>query len=221
MIDGTDPSLTAAAAAPSPRRWIIKKASKPSGGSPTTPTSPAVVVDTETDDSFDQKVELWARKRFSKRLAYHLCQDVHKDMQRRKQAQQGQQGQQLHQEQQQQQQEVLSSVNTTPDQQPDKQNTLFDLRAFDFQSPKQLAGRDYDMWIDHAHRDMHQPHQWLRLASLFHIHPKSQHQRSILDGPLRIASQIDRNVSRKVNDTPLEHYLALRQTQNRAYAIQA
>ncbi|ORX46770.1 hypothetical protein DM01DRAFT_1339427 [Hesseltinella vesiculosa] len=180
------------------RRWTIKKVSSVQSNHVT----PTETVISESDRAFDERLEAWSRKRFSKRLAHHLCHDVQKDMDRR-------QGK-----------PTLPPREPTPSHELEKL-PLFDIPPFMFAHPNQLQGKDYDMWKDHAQRDMHQPHQWLRLASLFHIHPKTQHQRSLLQGALRVSSQLDRGVSQKVNDAPLENYLTLRQTQNRSYAIRA
>jgi hypothetical protein len=178
----------------------------------------------ETDNAFDQRLDLWAQTATFQNIASHICHDVQKDMVRRQQQQQDQQ-------QQSDSSQISSSVtspitnintngNTTNSQPERRRGTMGDMAPFVFDNPSVLTDKEYTTWAQNG-REVHHPHQWLKLASLFHIHPKTAHQRSLLSPATLQAAKIDRQVSSEVNRKQLEGYLELRRAQNRNYAENA
>lgn len=218
----------------SPSGWKIKirsHSNNSKGGLPSLPSTPLI----ETDNAFDQRLDLWAQTATFQNIASHICHDVQKDMIRRQQQQQQEQQQPSSSQNQHQQlndsSHISSSANSpttiavtngnTPNSQPERRRgTMGDMAPFMFDNPSILTDKEYTTWAQNG-REVHHPHQWLKLASLFHIHPKTAHQRSLLSPATLQAAKIDRQVSSEVNRKQLEGYLELRRAQNRNYAENA
>ncbi|KAI8085197.1 uncharacterized protein BX664DRAFT_338789 [Halteromyces radiatus] len=201
MISPMEKSLESPSTTTSPSGWKIKIRPQSDTTSSHIPATPPM----ESDGAFNQKLDLWAQTTTFQNMATHICHDVQKDMNRRRQNR--------------------PSPNNTPikpinDNSTTRQYSLSDLDSFIFEKSSILGEKEYQAWVQSS-KDTHHPHQWLKLASLFHIHPKTAHQRSLLFPATLEAARMDRQVSTEVNRKQLENYLDIRRSQNRTYAENA
>ncbi|KAI8328997.1 hypothetical protein BC941DRAFT_476629 [Chlamydoabsidia padenii] len=199
----------------SPSGWKIKIRSHSNNSNSSLsslPTTPVI----ESDNAFDRRLDLWAQTTTFQNIASHICHDVEKDMLRRQQfTSSTQQGDHSHTS------SSTNSPNTNGFTQPEQQkSTMGDMKSFMFQHPSILTDKEYASWALNG-KEVHHPHQWLKLASLFHIHPKTAHQRSLLYPATLQAAKNDRQISSESNRKQLENYLDLRRAQNRNYAENA
>jgi hypothetical protein len=85
-----------------------------------------------------------------------------------------------------------------------------------------LSPTEQNAWLSNIHDDamLMNPHQWLKLASLFNVNSKASRQPSLLDIASLDVILEDRAID-KSQVRPLENFLELRDIQNRNYARDA
>ncbi|KAI9486406.1 MAG: hypothetical protein EXX96DRAFT_41925 [Benjaminiella poitrasii] len=91
-----------------------------------------------------------------------------------------------------------------------------------FEKLNVLSSTEHTAWLANIHDDalLMNPHQWLRLASLFNVNSKVSRQQSLLRIDDLDEVLNDRSIDE--NDVgPLENYMELRDIQNRNYARDA
>lgn len=91
-----------------------------------------------------------------------------------------------------------------------------------FEKLNVLTPNELNGWLSNIHDDamLMNPHQWLKLASLFNVNSKASRQPSLLDIASLDAVLEDRSID-KSQVRPLENFLELRDIQNRNYARDA
>ncbi|KAI9307851.1 hypothetical protein BJ944DRAFT_237517 [Cunninghamella echinulata] len=185
----------------------------------------------ESDSAFNQRIDQWSKTPNFISMFNHLQKDVQKDMDRRRQQQQHRVDHldkntrmDLKKENSNNNNTTSTSTSTTNNIQHNGQkinNNNNNINPFVFEKPSILSKNEYEAWFYSKNDSIHHPHQWLKLASLFHIHPKTAYQRSLLQSNCLSAAQKDRQVTKEINEKQLENYLDLRQAQNRKYAQDA
>lgn len=88
--------------------------------------------------------------------------------------------------------------------------------------PSTLKPSEQNAWLANIHDDamLMNPHQWLKLASLFNVNSKTSRQQSLINISTLDSVLQDRNID-KDSIRPLENYMELRDIQNRNYARDA
>lgn len=195
---------------------------------------PAIPI-VESDNAFNQRIDQWAKTPNFINIFTRLQQEVQTDIDRR-------QKQRINQHDKttiattttdshynkKKEDNTNNNSDTTSTSSNDKQhnndsnnNNNNNIQPFIFEKPSTLSKNDYEAWFYSKNDSLHHPHQWLKLASLFHIHSKTANQSSLLSSACLNASQIDRQLTKENNEKQLESYLELRQAQNRKYAQDA
>lgn len=90
------------------------------------------------------------------------------------------------------------------------------------EKPSTLKVSEQNAWLANIHDDamLMNPHQWLKLASLFNVNSKTSRQQSLINISTLDSVLQDRNMD-KESIRPLENYMELRDIQNRNYARDA
>lgn len=91
-----------------------------------------------------------------------------------------------------------------------------------FEKLNNLTVTEQNSWLANIHDDamLMNPHQWLKLASLFNVNARAARQQTLANFDNLDAVLKDRSIS-KSEGRPLENYLELRDIQNRNYARDA
>ncbi|KAF1804132.1 hypothetical protein V8B55DRAFT_1102279 [Mucor lusitanicus] len=108
---------------------------------------------------------------------------------------------------------VIDSISTLPSR--DCEKPLFE-------KLNNLSVSEQNSWLANIHDDamLMNPHQWLKLASLFNVNAKSAKQQTLVNFDNLDAVLKDRSIN-KNEGGPLENFLELRDIQNRNYARDA
>lgn len=211
------------------RHYFYRKASLPSNTNANninnnnntnngyTPTTPPITLlnDTESTNAFESKLEAFIKKQSVKTSVDSIFKEAANDLARRKADRRARKEK----EEQQRNGEKQSAVNeklTTElieQQQQQSQEPLFEKLSI-------LTPSEKSAWLSNIHDEamLLNPHQWLKLASLFNVNSKATRQQTLLKDIPYLPEVLDDRSITVEQVRPLENYLELRDIQNRNYA---
>lgn len=178
------------------------------------PISPHVVLDgLESAHAFENRIDHFISKNALQSSMVKLRQDATNDLNRRKadrKARKEKENNSID-------PTPISTTTSTPPSPP--QPAAHDLL---FEKLSSLSHNEQNAWLANIHDDamLMNPHQWLKLASLFNVNSKASRQQSLLHIENLGVVLKDRGIESK-DVGPLESFLELRDIQNRNYARDA
>ena len=209
------------------RHYFYRKASLPSNTNANnnnnnntnngyTPTTPPITLlnDTESTNAFESKLEAFIKKQSVKTSVDNIFKEAANDLARRKADRRARKEK----EEQQRNGEKQSAVNEKLateliEQQQQSQEPLFEKLSI-------LTPSEKSAWLSNIHDEamLLNPHQWLKLASLFNVNSKATRQQTLLKDIPYLPEVLDDRSITVEQVRPLENYLELRDIQNRNYA---
>jgi hypothetical protein len=206
---------TPPAAPTSTRHYFYRKASSSSNSNTQQqPISPSnVLLDgLESSNAFENRINDFIKKNALQSSIARLRQDATIDLNRRKAERKARKEKEA----------GLSSAPAASAATPAEPTKTTGERPQLFEKLSGLTTAEQNAWLNNIHDDamLMNPHQWLKLASLFNVNSKALRQQSLLNiSNLETVLQ-DRNIKEQ-DSKHLESYLELRDIQNRNYARDA